>query len=74
MPIITSYSLANSVSGALNTLVTAGDQARPTVVARSINGDWFAAWDTGGAVIHAPYFSKHCSLVNTDGDILRRAG
>jgi hypothetical protein len=54
MPIITSYSFVNSVSGALNTLVTAGDQARPTVAARSINGEWFAAWESGGvAVIHA---------------------
>jgi len=51
MPVITSYSLANSVSGALNTFVTAGDQARPTVHVKG--NDWFAAWESGGSVIHA---------------------
>jgi hypothetical protein len=53
MPVITSYSFANSVSGALNTAVTAGDQARPTVVAKTTNNDWFAAWESGGSAIHA---------------------
>ena len=52
MPVITSYSLANSVSGALNTAVTAGDQARPTVVGKG-SSEWFAAWESGGSVIHA---------------------
>ena len=37
MPIITSYSLTNSVTGALNTFVTTGDQARPSVEEK---GNW----------------------------------
>jgi len=65
MPVITSYSLANSVSGALNTFVTAGDQARPTVHVKG--NDWFAAWESGAEDI--AYGSLNQTSPATDPEV-----